>query len=72
MVANVNIEVDMPSAMHTISPFSLSCNQNCTSKCCEGGGLGEQWTRWIGRPRQIRESGRTNDLGRMRWLERTC
>ena len=37
MTANANVEVDMPSAMQTISPFSLSCSQNCTSKCYEGG-----------------------------------
>ena len=36
MAANANVEVDMPSAMQIISPFSLSCGQNCTSKCCEG------------------------------------
>ena len=36
MAANANVEVDMPSAIQTISPFSLLCSQNCTSKCCEG------------------------------------
>ena len=40
MAANANMEVDMPSAMQTISPFFLSYSQNCTSKCCEGGRRG--------------------------------
>ena len=37
MVAYANVEVDMPSAIQIISSFSLFYNQNCTSKCYEGG-----------------------------------
>ena len=51
MAANANVEVDMLSAMQTISPFSLSCNQIIlvnVVRADEGEGLGRWWIRWAG------------------------
>ena len=45
MAENANVEVDMPSTMQTISPFSLFYSQNYISKCCEGGQRGR--FRWM-------------------------
>ena len=82
MATNTN-EVDMPRAMKTISPFSLSYSQNCTSKCCESRlrGRFRRTMDSIGRTAEANEGvgvddgvddgmGRTKGLGRAgRWVE---
>ena len=52
-----NVEVDMPSTMQTISSFSLSCSQNCTSICCENGQRGRfrQTVDLMGRTTEVDE-----------------
>ena len=54
----------MPSAMQTISSFSFSCSQNCTSKCCEGGQR-ERFRRTVdsmGRTAKVDEGVGVDDL----------
>ena len=63
MAANANVEVNMRSAMETISTFSLSCNQNCTSKCSDGGQK-ERFRRTVdsmGRTAEAEEGVRAED-----------